>query len=78
MFDSEVVVIPAFSISRCASPTDQQHTGQAGTNTTMSTRPARKCPMIATPVNQRAATPLPTANCRNFGLEYAQQVTDYE
>ena len=33
-----IVLKPAASISRCTSPTDQQHTGQAGTSTTTSAR----------------------------------------
>jgi hypothetical protein len=37
MLDRVMVVIPASSIARCASPTDQQQIGQAGTSTTTST-----------------------------------------
>jgi hypothetical protein len=37
IIDSEIVLIPAASISHWTSPTDQQHTGQTGTNTTTST-----------------------------------------
>jgi len=46
MFDSAMVVIPARSISRCASPTDRQQTGQAGTRTAASTASALRCSTI--------------------------------
>jgi hypothetical protein len=42
MFDKVTVVNPALSISRCASPTDQQQTGQAGISTAKSTQSARR------------------------------------
>jgi hypothetical protein len=47
MFDKEIVVMPARSTSRCANPTDQQQTGQAGMNTATSTLSCRKRSMIA-------------------------------
>jgi len=42
IMDSEIVLNPAASISRCTSPTDQQHTGQTGTSATTSTTSSRK------------------------------------
>jgi hypothetical protein len=42
IMDSEIVLNPAASISRCTSPTDQQYTGQTGTSTTTSTCSARR------------------------------------
>jgi hypothetical protein len=38
IIDNDIVLNPAASISHWTSPTDQQHTGQTGTNTTASTR----------------------------------------
>lgn len=46
IFDNATVVIPAFSISLCANPTDQQQIGQAGIKTTKSTCSARRWPII--------------------------------
>lgn len=46
IFDKVTVVIPAFSISLCANPTDQQQIGQAGIKTTTSTFSARRWSII--------------------------------
>lgn len=45
--DKVMVVMPLRSTSRCANPTDQQQTGQAGMNTATSTLSCRRCSMIA-------------------------------
>lgn len=37
MFERQIVLMPAASISRCASPTDQLQIGQLGTSTSTST-----------------------------------------
>ncbi len=42
------VVSPAFSISRCTSPTDRQQNGQTGTSRTASTSSFFICSIIAT------------------------------
>jgi hypothetical protein len=47
MFDRQMVLKPAASISRCASPTDQQQIGQLGTRTTTSTRSSLSCCTMA-------------------------------
>ena len=41
IIESETVLKPTASISRCTSPTDQQQTGQTGTSTTTSTCSSR-------------------------------------
>ena len=46
MFDRLRVLKPAASISRCASPTDQQQIGQTGTSKTTSTFSALRLAMI--------------------------------
>jgi hypothetical protein len=40
IIESEIVEIPAASISRCASPTDRQQNGQTGTSSATSTSSA--------------------------------------
>ena len=47
MIDKAIVLIPVRSTSRCASPTDQQQTGQAGTNRARSTSSRLRPSMIA-------------------------------
>lgn len=47
IMESEIVLNPAASISRCTSPTDQQQTGQTGTSTTASTCSSRSRPIMS-------------------------------
>jgi hypothetical protein len=47
ILDKLMVLKPASSICRWTSPTDQQHTGQAGTRTTTSTASSRSLSMMA-------------------------------
>ena len=47
MLDSVIVLRPAASISLCTSPTDQQQTGQPGTNTTTFTPSRFICRIMA-------------------------------
>jgi len=47
IFEREMVLKPAASISRCASPTDQLQIGQLGTRITTSTCSSLSCWMIA-------------------------------
>jgi hypothetical protein len=54
IMDSEMVLNPAASISRCTSPTDQQHTGQTGTSTTTSTCSSRSCRTILGRASRRS------------------------
>jgi len=45
--DRVIVLIPAFSISLCTWPTDQQQTGQTGTKITMSIPSPFMCSIMA-------------------------------
>ncbi len=56
MIDSDMVVNPAASISRCSSPTDQQQIGQAGTRTTTSTNSSRKLRIIAGALSSKSCS----------------------
>ena len=47
MLDKLIVLKPAFSISLCTSPTDQQQIGQPGTRRTVSTLSSFKCRIMA-------------------------------
>ena len=47
MFERQIVLKPAASISRCASPTDQLQIGQLGTSKSTSTCSSFNCWIIA-------------------------------
>ena len=54
MQERVIVLIPATSISLCTSPTDQQQTGQPGTNRTTSTWSCFICSIMAGSVSSKS------------------------